>query len=412
MKKDQSLLDTEITDKVDTAIRDSEYDALIIFGADHIRYLTGAMIPTAQVASPHKTAVFLRKGHEPLLLAPAGLRDSFRSMGRIRNVQAYYPHGPSVSGNESPVSPRKETLEALVSSLVQDAGLESAKIGVTKRRVSQKESERFREFLPKAEFLSCDEWITGLRMVKTGAERNLIEKIAYKADHAITGAAHHVMVYATRPEKGLSEIIRVHGLERGLDMTGYESLAVGASGEHTATPWPEAPYFGVGGGKVLKEGELVRMELRASLDGYWTDAARPLTMGPPSKGQAEAHAGLNAVRQELLKALRPGVSCSEIASRITRFCGEHDVELSFDHGFGHGIGVEPVEPPYLDESDETALEAGMVLVLTPTVFGPEGELVRSYDTVVIEEDCARLTGTYRDWSTPYEAVRSYQHGGG
>ena len=54
----------------------------------------------------------------------------------------------------------------------------------------------------------------------------------------------------------------------------------------------------------------------------------------------------------------------------------------------------------------------MVLVLTSTVSGPDRELVRSYDRLIIEPEGARAAGWYRDWNAPYKAVRSWQHGGG
>jgi Xaa-Pro aminopeptidase len=106
------------------------------------------------------------------------------------------------------------------------------------------------------------------------------------------------------------------------------------------------------------------------------------------------------------------VTCSDAADELLKYCAEAGIDLIGEHGLGHGIGVSPVEPPFLDPADSTELREGMVLVLTPTVKGPEGELVRSYDTVIIGKNGPRLVGWYKDWNTPYKAVKSYQHGGG
>lgn len=389
-----------IIEKMQSELEQCPFDAALLFGHDNIRYITGAVSPFLGSMPPDTAAVFWKKEEEPVLLVPEHLRDTFRAAGGVRNVQGYGPTAPFTA------------IEYLVRDLLEKTGLQDGSIGITERRIPAGTMERLRKRNEECGFTSCDEWVASLRMVKTPAEQELLAETAFRTDHGLSGAAHHVMVYAARPEKGLSEIIRVHCIERGLDMTGYESLAVGASGEHTTVAWPEAPFYGVGKGKQLAEGELVRMEIRTCLDGYWSDAARLLTMGPPSEAQQKAYDSLVFLRCRALDILQPGVTCSDAADVLLKYCAEAGIDLIGEHGLGHGIGVSPVEPPFLDPADSTELREGMVLVLTPTVKGPEGELVRSYDTVIIGKNGPRLVGWYKDWNTPYKAVKSYQHGGG
>ena len=400
-----------ILEKLTNEFKKTDFDAVLVFGYDHIRYLIGGALPFLGSLPPDTVAVFWIRDAEPVLIAPAYLRDTFRSGGRIRNVQPYYPY-PDCRAGEEPFRRAKTSLESVLTDIIEREGLDNGKIGLTERRIPFSTARRLRKKYENIRFTSCDQWIKDLRMRKTAAELELLAELAGKTDHGLAGAAHHVMVYAARPEKGLSEIIRVHCIERGLDMTGYESLAVGASGEHTTVPWPEAPFYGVGKGKQLMEGELVRMEIRTSLDGYWSDAARLLVMGEPDDAQQKAYDDIVILRNKALDVLKPGRSCSEVARELLEFCTERGIDLVKPHGLGHGIGVMPVEAPFIDPSDPTELQSGMVIVLTPTVKGPEGELVRSYDTVIMEEQGPRLVGWYKDWNTPYKAVKSYQHGGG
>ena len=390
-----------VIEKLGLHLNHSSYDAVLIFGADNIRYVTGASVPFLPALERGAVACLLIKGSEPVLLVPAWLRDTFRDQGMVRNVKAY-GHARSVAGS----------VHELVTAVANRGDIADATIGVTKERVPASLFAELRKQLPDARFESCDSWLRTQRMVKTAAERRLLEDAAFKTDHAIAAAAHHVMLYAARPEKGLSEILRVHCLERELDMTGYESLAVGASGSHATQQWPEAPFFGVGRGKHLAENELVRMEIRTSLDGYWTDAARLLTMGKPTTAQHKSYNELCLVRDKVVDLLKPGVPCNSIAQEVIDFCRSRDIGLLSDLGIGHGVGVAPVEAPYIDGSDVTEIETGMVLVVAPTITGPEGELMRSHETVVIEPEGARIIGWYRDWNTPYVAAQSWQHGGG
>ncbi len=387
--------------KFEAALEESNFDGLLIYGTDHVEYLSGAVLPFLHAGCPDTVAVFCGKSGPPVLLAPAELKDSLRRFPGIPNVQVYDPHADS---GGSP--------EELAARLIGEELTGKGTIGTTFQRISPRRMSALKELLPRVDFLPADRLLRDLRMVKTGEERELLEEAAFRMDHALAAAAHHVMVYAQRPEKGLSEIIRVHGLERGLDMTGYEALAVGASGVHAALPWPEAPYFGVGLGKTLEKGELVRMELRGRLDGYWADGARPLTMGPADDAQRRAHDSLLSIKRELLRRLQPGVPLKTAAEEVESCCKSSAVEFRPELGLGHGIGVRPLEPPFIHRGDDTLLQSGMVLVLTPTVSGPKGELLRSFDTVVVEKGGARVVGKYREWEMPYEAASSYQHGGG
>lgn len=386
---------SEIIKKIQSELSQSRYERVLLFGLDNIRYVAGGVLPFLGTLENDKVAVFLQRNEEPILIAPSWLKDTLRSIGRIRNVQVY-----------------TTAIEDVLPILIRRFGLENAEIGISEKRISYELYNSLQKILPKVSFSGCDQWITNVRMVKTEGEQELLEEVARKTDHGLSGAAHHVMVYAPRPEKGLSEIIRVHCIERELDMVGYESLSIGASGEHTHTPWPEAPFFGVGRGKYLEENELVRMEIRASLHGYWSDAARMLTMGSPTAEQANSYQQVVAIRKKALSLLRPGIAASDVASELLGFCEANTIPVIKEHGFGHGIGVVPIEPPFIDVSDPTVLKNGMVLVINPTVKGSSGELVRSYDTVIIGPTSSRLVGWYKNWDEPYKAVASYQHGGG
>ncbi len=393
------MKDLGVITNLQQALQSSQFDAVLLFGADHVRYASEAPLPFIP-ALPLETLGIFISPDEAVVLSPAWLKDTLRNEGNISKVLTY---GPNDAWSK---------MEDLVCAAVKNTLQGGAVIGVPTRRISSRMMEQLQIRLDTISMISCDAWIRTLRMVKTEKELALLEDAAMRTDHALAAAAHHVMVYAARPEKGLSEIIRVHCLEREMDMSGYESLAVGASGEHTADPWPEAPYYGVGLGKQLQQGEWVRMEIRNSLHGYWSTAARMLTMGPPSDEQHMTYQMIVRLRKETLRILKAGARCCDVFDRVCSFAEEHEIPLVKELGLGHGAGVSPVEPPYLDPSDSTCLAPSMVLVLTPTVRGSGGELVRSFDTVLIEEDHSRILGWYRNWETPYLAVSSWQHGGG
>ena len=168
-----------------------------------------------------------------------------------------------------------------------------------------------------------------------------------------------------------------HRLERGTDLAPYHGLSLTASGPHARVFWPVSPRFGIGQEKKMQPGEAVRMEMRASLDGYWADSARTLTMGQPDPDQAKGYAHLRELTAAALSALRTGARACDVYAAVSARAAELGADWISGLGAGHGVGVTPYEAPYLTAWDETRLEAGMVLVIDLAVRLPGGEILRA-----------------------------------
>jgi Xaa-Pro aminopeptidase len=155
---------------------------------------------------------------------------------------------------------------------------------------------------------------------------------------------------------------------------------------------------------------MVRVEMQASLDGYWSDAARMLIMGDPSPDQAQAYENLVALREVAMRNIMPGVACNQVFQAVRMHAEERRVNLIADLGVGHGVGVTPREPPYLIDGDDTALAPGMVLVIDPIIYGPQREIMRSKDTVLVTQDGCKIIGWYKDWREPHIGSTAYPAG--
>lgn len=396
-----------IVKKLRAAIRDSRYAAVAAFGPESFQYLSGAALPFLAARPDRPVAVVWPRRGEPEAVCPAEWASAVRALGWIRKVYTYEEAGPL-----NALRVGEAVARALRGRGLGSFASRGLAVGLEMDRLPVPILAALESLLPGAAIADCGPWLAGLRAVKTPAELELLAEAAYRLDHAIVGASHHVLVPAQRPEKGLAEILRVHCLERGLAGPGYHAVALGASGEQACSFWPEAPQFAVGGGKPLRPGELVRMEVRANLGGYWADGARMLVMGPPTPQQVEAYEGLAALRTEALALIRPGARCGQIHGRLCDLARERGIALHPELGVGHGVGVSAWEPPFLVQGDPAELAEGMALVIDPVVSGPGGELMRSRDTVFVTAGGCRIVGWYKDWREPYVALVSYPHGGG
>jgi Xaa-Pro dipeptidase len=275
--------------------------------------------------------------------------------------------------------------------------------GIDLLRIPSATLEALKAMTPNWEWASCDGLVRELRAVKTREELELLEDIAYRVDHGIFGTQHHVLITSIRSEMSLGEEIRIHCLERGLDVVGGHSVSQPASGPNATKFWPLAPNYGIGHDKKLQPDEYVRMEARYSLDGYWGTGSRLMTQGYPTVEQREAYNSLVSLRQTALAAIKPGAKCSDVYNAIKAKAKEIGANLVEGLALGHGIGVADREAPFISAKDDKIICEGMVLVIRPVIEGPKDELLWSSDTVIVEASGPRVVGWYKDWREPYVA---------
>lgn len=378
----------ELYDKIYAAVKGSTFDAVLVTGADNFAYMAGAAIPFLAIYPDSPVAVLWSKKGDPTLIVPLEWEETIQTLSSVKKTKTY------TGGPDSFI---KSVVEAL--KIVKGGG----RAGVDLLRIPSATFEVLKAKTPTWEWASCDGLVRELRVVKTREELELLEDIAYRVDHGIFGTQHHILITSIRSEMSLGEEIRIHCLERGLDVVGGHSVSQPASGFNATKFWPLAPNYGIGYDKKLQPDEYVRMEARYSLDGYWGTGCRLMTQGYPSIEQREAYNCLVSLRRSALAAIKPRVKSSAVYKAIKAEAKEIGAKLVEGLALGHGIGVAETEAPYISAKDDTMICEGMALVISPVIEGPKGELLWSSDTVIVEADGPRVVGWYKDWREPYVA---------
>jgi len=118
--------------------------------------------------------------------------------------------------------------------------------------------------------------------------------------------------------------------------------------------------------RALAPGDLIRFDLGCVYQGYRSDISRTAVLGTPSAKQLRYYNAARDGEIAAIAAMKPGVAVSHIfetAMQVTRERGMPHYER---HHVGHGIGLEPYDPPTINAATHTALEPGMVFcVETP-----------------------------------------------
>jgi methionyl aminopeptidase len=124
------------------------------------------------------------------------------------------------------------------------------------------------------------------------------------------------------------------------------------------------------GRRVLNEGDVISIDVGASLDGYFGDSAITLAVGQVSE---EAATLLRVTEESLYKAVeavKPGGRVSDIGHAVQRHVeayGFSVVREFVGHGIGQKMHEEPQVPNYGEPGRGPRLAEGMVLAIEPMV---------------------------------------------
>ncbi len=161
-----------------------------------------------------------------------------------------------------------------------------------------------------------------------------------------------------------------------------------ASGEHMGPPTRLATD------KIIREGDLVFIDIGAMWGGYYSDVARTIVCGRPSQVQREVYTAVYESLAAGTAAMKVGNTNDDVAAAVVAVARRHGLSDHFVPLFiGHGIGAGANEPPYVGESlpgaETVELELGMTLALEPLIWVPGvrgGAGVRLEDTILVGED--------------------------
>ena len=122
--------------------------------------------------------------------------------------------------------------------------------------------------------------------------------------------------------------------------------------------------------RVLREGDVVSIDVGAVLNGYFGDSAITLPVGKVSDNVAEL---LRVTEESLYKAIdvvKPGGRVSDIGHAVQRHVELHGFSVVREfvgHGIGQRMHEEPQIPNYGEAGRGPRLSEGMVLAIEPMV---------------------------------------------
>jgi Xaa-Pro aminopeptidase len=188
---------------------------------------------------------------------------------------------------------------------------------------------------------------------------------------------------------GITERQAAAQLELAMSRHGADALSfdlIVAFGEHAAEPHHRPCH------RALAEGDVIKMDFGAMVDGYHTDMTRTVAFGEPATELRKVHDVVAAAQQAGIDAVRPGVVAGDVDRAARSVIDDAGYGDRFTHGLGHGVGLEIHEGPWLRRDGEDVLPVGTVVTVEPGVYLPGMGGVRIEDAVEVTEDGASVLG--------------------
>lgn len=344
-------------------------DALIVISPENVAYTTGFLVPSPPL---------LRWRH------CLGVVTAARQLGMVvvdmeeSTVRDRVPIEEIRSWNEFTENPMDRLAE-----LLTDLGLTQARVGIEMDYLPARDFLHLQRRLPKLQWAEGQGIFNELRQLKTPEELALLRCLSRLTDQAIRDALASV-------KAGMTEMDIAGPLARGIFAGGAENfrMMIIASGERSQYP-NVGPTE-----RVLRPGDLIRVEIFGVLQGYHAGVCRTAVVGEPSVEQARIWSNLITCRRLVMDAIQPGASAAKVYQTfLSKFQELGFKPISF---VGHGIGLFLHEEPYLGKYGDATLRAGMVLGIEPLVYHPGKWGLQCKDMVAVTEQGCELLSDVTD----------------
>ncbi len=134
---------------------------------------------------------------------------------------------------------------------------------------------------------------------------------------------------------------------------------------------------------VLKEGDIISIDMGACKNGYHGDAARTFAVG---KISAEAQRLIDVTKESFFRGIKyatHGAKVGDVSAAIQEYVESNGYSVVRDlvgHGIGKHLHEDPNVPNFGKRGKGTRLAAGMTIAVEPMVNAGD------YDVVVLDDD--------------------------
>jgi Xaa-Pro aminopeptidase len=322
-----------------------EADAVLVTSAPNVRYLTGLASSNAALLLPAEGGGLLATDSRYALAARRDCPDLELTVERFTER--------ALAGAMTRRGLRRVAFEAHEMTVERHGTLAASAEGVT--------------------LVPFGRGIEDLRMVKDAGEIGLLASACRISSQALADVLPRIRPGLT--ERALAAELDHRMAELGAERTSFDTIV--ASGPNGAIPH-HAPSD-----RPLRRGDLITMDFGACYAGYHADMTRTVALGEPAGWQRDIYELVAAAQEAGCAAARPGAGLRDVDAAARDLISAAGHGEHFQHGLGHGVGLEVHEAPLIGYGSMGKLEDCVPVTVEPGVYLPGQGGVRIEDVLIV-----------------------------
>ncbi len=337
-------------EKLRKLLKKTGAEALLVTSAPNVTYLTGFTGDSSYLLLTHEKQILLSDGRYLTQIEEEcpGLEMNIRRAGFLIHQQV---------------------IKVLRAAGISRLAIEADSITVSTR-------ERIAEKLPKLAIGATSGMVEHLRQVKDREELALIRQAARIAEKSFAVIRAGLRLEQTEKQIG-------DALERQFRLFGGDGPAfppIVAVGPRAALPHATLTDRQVG------DGDILLVDWGAQWRLYKSDLTRVLVTAKISTKLRRVYEVVLRAQARAIAAIRPGTPTTEVYAAARSVIADAGFGRRFNHGIGHGFGLEIHESPRMSAKSTAMLKPGMVVTVEPGVYIPGWGGVRIEDDILVTRD--------------------------
>ena len=220
--------------------------------------------------------------------------------------------------------------------------------------------------------------IFSLRSIKDDQEIAYIRKAAEIASEGFNYILNRIKPGITEKKLALDLEFYMKGI--GAESLSFETIL--------ASGWRSALPHGIASDKVLEKGDLITFDFGCTFRGYCSDMTRTVIIGRPNKKQKLIYDVVQVAQRMGREVLMAGKTGKEVDFACREYIADCGFKEYFQHGTGHGVGLDVHEKPIINPASDNILEKNQIVTIEPGIYIAGFGGVRIEDLLLIGSEGA------------------------